>query len=253
MRFVLVHGGFHGSWCWELLIPELVRKGHRAVAVTLPGSAERVEESTSSAAVRDTVLEVIEPGDVLVGHSGGGYGITLAADAATSEVSHLVYLAAGFPSEGSSINETIRASNQGDRRATLRDASDPDLPVQQLEDQQALQILPGEASVAFFYQDCPPEVAAWASSRITRQRTEYRDEKISIPAFWGAELPRSFIRCAQDRAQPEAVASWFSERLGVEPFVIDTSHSPFLSRPAELATLLEEATRSRPTGELRRW
>ena len=163
MRFVLVHGGFHGSWCWELLIPELVRKGHRAVAVTLPGSAERVEESTSLAAVRDTVLEVIEPGDVLVGHSGGGYGITLAADAATSEVSHLVYLAAGFPSEGSSINETIRASNQGDRRATLRDASDPDLPVQQLEDQQALQILPGEASVAFFYQDCPPEVAAWAS------------------------------------------------------------------------------------------
>jgi alpha-beta hydrolase superfamily lysophospholipase len=38
MRFVLVHDAAHGAWCWELLIPELVKLGHEAVAIDLPGA-----------------------------------------------------------------------------------------------------------------------------------------------------------------------------------------------------------------------
>lgn len=100
MRFVLVHGGFHGAWCWERLIPELQRRGHTTLAVDLPGHGKRADEEATLAGYRDAVVEVIEPGDVLVGHSMGGFVTSLAADATVDLVSHVVYLAAALPVEG---------------------------------------------------------------------------------------------------------------------------------------------------------
>src|ERR1700758_2577633 len=100
MRFVLIHGGFHGAWCWERTIPELARLGHAAIAIDLPGHGARRDERSTLADRRDAILEVLAPGDVLVGHSGGGYDISLAAAAAPERAAHLVYLAAGLPLEG---------------------------------------------------------------------------------------------------------------------------------------------------------
>jgi serine/threonine protein phosphatase PrpC len=72
-----------------------------------------------------------------------------------------------------------------------------------------------------------------------------------IPRFWAAELPRSFIRCEQDHALPRWLADVTARRLGVEPLTIDASHSPFLSRPEELAELLVHATTTTPVAPLR--
>lgn len=74
---------------------------------------------------------------------------------------------------------------------------------------------------------------------------------MSIPAFWAADLPRSYILCAQDRAKPHAMSESVIDRLGVEPLAIEASHSPFLSRPAELAELLVKATKTRPVRPLK--
>ena len=50
--------------------------------------------------LRDAIVKVLRPGDVLVGHSGGGFDATVAAEAATGLISHVVYLAAALPREG---------------------------------------------------------------------------------------------------------------------------------------------------------
>ena len=81
-RFVLVHGAFHGAWCWGRTIPELEGRGHESVAIDLPGHGTRKNERSTLTDRRDAITEVLRPGDVLVGHSGGGYDVTLAADAA---------------------------------------------------------------------------------------------------------------------------------------------------------------------------
>ena len=80
VRFVLVHGGFHGAWCWDKLVPELEAFGHEALAIDLPGSGERLEEKANHASWRAAFRDVVEDGDVLVGHSQGGFAISLAAD-----------------------------------------------------------------------------------------------------------------------------------------------------------------------------
>ena len=107
MRFVLVHGGFHAAWCWESTVAELNRLGHEAVAVDLPGHGARVDEESTLANRTEAITTVMEPGDVLVGHSGGGFDMTLAADAAPDLVSHLIYLAAPLPREGRTYPEAM--------------------------------------------------------------------------------------------------------------------------------------------------
>ena len=89
MRFVFVHGGFHAAWCWQHTIAELQSLGHDGVAVDLPGHGVRVDEESTLANRREAIVSALDPGDVLVGHSGGGFDATLAADAAADLVSHI--------------------------------------------------------------------------------------------------------------------------------------------------------------------
>lgn len=62
--------------------------------------------------------------------------------------------------------------------------------------------------------------------------------------------PPSSTICLQDRALPFATAMRFAGRLGVIPHFIDSSHSPFFSRPGGLAELLVSATKDRPVAAL---
>ena len=109
-----------------------------------------------------------------------------------------------------------------------------------------------EGARELFYHDCDEATVRWAFERLTPENAgDTATTPISVPRFWAAELPRSFVVCLQDRAQPRWLADVTARRLGVEPLTIDASHSPFLSRPAELAQLLVRATTTKPVGALR--
>ena len=92
---VLVHGAWHGAWCWERVIPALAERGLRATAIDLPGHGEDSSVMTDlhgdSTRVTDVLDELGEPA-ILVGHSYGGAVITEAGDHPLVE--HLVFIAA---------------------------------------------------------------------------------------------------------------------------------------------------------------
>lgn len=256
MRFVLIHGGFHGAWCWTRVVPELQRLGHAAIAIDLPGHGERRDERSTLADRAGAILQVLQPGDVLVGHSGGGYDISLAADAATDRVGHLVYLAAGLPLEGRSVLEATGGAarpGEGDAGGEVVQLMDDETGMLRFirPDARGRMVcvdkgLAGE----FFYHDCDAATVDWAFSQLSPAPTEFLTETVSIPRFWAADLPRSYILCREDRAKPPAMSEEVIRRLGVAPLAIDGSHSPFLSRPAELAELLVRATATQPIGRL---
>lgn len=201
MRFVFVHGGFHAAWCWDRTVPELERLGHQAVAIDLPGHGARVAEESTLANRRDAVASALQPGDVLVGHSGGGFDATLGADTAPELVGHIIYLAACMPREGRSYTEamTMRNAEDGELDGDVGEM----LSYLHFDDDGAMTFADFEGAWKYFYHDCD-----------------------------------------------EATARWAFERLGVEQLSIDASHSPFLSRPAELAELLVHATTTKPIGPL---
>ncbi len=256
MRFVLIHGGFHGAWCWSRTVSELQRLGHEAIAVDLPGHGERRDERSTLADRRDAIVSVLRPGDVLVGHSGGGYDITLAADAAPHLVSHMVYLAAGLPLEGRTVLEatggaTTQSEGGGAEVTQLMTDETGMLRFIRPDARGRMECFDFEAVRDFFHHDCDEATAKWAYSRLTPAPVEFLVETVSLGTFWQANLPRSYIRCLQDRAKPVSASLEVIGRLGVNPLTIDGSHSPFLSRPRELAALLVHATTTAPVGPLR--
>ena len=198
-----------------------------------------VRESTReppSLATATAVVDVIEPGDVLVGHSMGGFVTSIAADAALDRVRHVVYLAAGLPLEG----QPMYAAGAG------RLSSQDDI-IELVDDGRRIMFRTDEAATAFFYHDCSPEIASWACGRLTPQPLAPMLEPISVPRLWEVDLPRSLILCSEDRAGGDAEsAAGTVIRLGVEPLWMGTSHSPFLSQPAACAELIVEATTRPP-------
>lgn len=256
MRFVLVHGGFHAAWCWVRTIDELAAMGHDAVAVDLPGHGARVDEESTLANRRDAIVSALQAGgadkSVLVGHSGGGFDATLAADAAPELVVHITYLAAALPREGRTYPEAMAMRDEGEE---LGDDFDADvgemLGYLKFDDDGAMWFADFEGAWRYFYHDCDDATARWAFERLGPERFgDTTVTPVSVPRFWEADLPRSFIRCLQDQSMPRWLADTVTRRLGVEQLTIDTSHSPFLSRPRELAELLVHATTTKPTGPL---
>jgi pimeloyl-ACP methyl ester carboxylesterase len=207
MRYVLVNGGCHGAWCWDLLIPELANLGHDAVAVELPGHGARVAESATLTGYRDAVVAELHRDDVLVGHFLGCGVATIAADARPELVRHICLLSGPLPVEGRPLLYQSTTTSVGGSAEAESDSESLS---------QRNMILTGDGS-AFtfdragayetFFHDCPDDVVDWAVAWLTPQQLAPTRETVSIPRFWAADLPRSYILCLQDRA-------WNPARLG---------------------------------------
>lgn len=109
-NFVLVHGAWHGGWCWKRVVERLAAKGHRVWAPSLTGLADRSHLLSDAVNLGTHVTDVAnlirweELADVvLVGHSYGGLVITGAADQVSERIASLVYLDAYVPESGQSM------------------------------------------------------------------------------------------------------------------------------------------------------
>jgi pimeloyl-ACP methyl ester carboxylesterase len=226
MRFVLIHGGMHGGWCWEKLTPEINLLGHSAIAPDLPGSGDRLDEEATLDGWKDTVIDLIEPNDILVGHSLGGASITLAADARPDEIQHLIYLAAPIPlpEEGKTIADslpqyaTLPGVEYGEREFWCADF---------------------DAAKYLFYLDCTETDQRWAFDRIRPQALAPITSVLKLKNFWSSSIPRSYIACLADNTSASIIVQENLQRLGLRvAYPMWASHSPFLSRPNDLARLL---------------
>jgi len=222
---VLVHGAYHGSWCWELLRPELESRGHRVVTPDLPISDPDRTLGDYATAVA-AAMSPDRPA-VLVGHSMSGLVIPLVAS--RRPVFRLVFLAAFVPRLGVSANEQRRAESI-DRLPPPSMAEWTDLG------RNVWTIGPNTARELFFH-DVAPDVAERAVDRLRAQAYDVFAEPSPLDR-WPA-VPASSIVCRDDRSvSPDWSRATARERLGVEPVDLDGGHSPFLTRPAELAAVL---------------
>ncbi len=172
------------------------------------------------------MLDVLEPGTVLVGHSMGGAVITMVADAAPERIERLVYVAAFLAEDGKSIIELAGAVEGGD------DLESVGLT---LDEEARVAVPPLEGATAMFYADCDAADAAWAHARLVPEPVASLIAPVSVPRFESLRLPVTYVVCTRDAAANPELQRLFAKRLGVEPVVLDTAHSPFLNRPADVA------------------
>lgn len=230
--FGLVHGAWHGAWCWEPVEPEIEALGHGVVAPELPSDDPDASLADYAAVVAES-LEGVEGDVLLVGHSLAGLTIPLVQE--LRPVAGLVFLAAFVPRPGVSIEEEFATG--GFQLAPGFDAG------REIDEQGRSYLEPEKAAVALFH-DIDPDAAREAASRLRPQGQ--RSQQGPHPLRSWPDVRSHFIHCTRDRSHTrEFDEAHARERLGVELLEIDAGHSPFLSRPRELAALLSDLDPSR--------
>ena len=226
--FVLVHGAYHGGWCWSRLGLELERLGHRAVAPDLPCDDPAAGHAENVAVVLAAIDEAGAGTDVVVvGHSLGGFTAPLVAQERT--VRRLVFLCTA-PVIGAGVADELRARMVTDRYGAMV----------RFRDEHGRALMCAGDAWQGFYHDCDDDTAAWAIARLRPQSARPLSEPWPITVW--PEVARSVILARDDRAVRLEAAQEAGRLIldGAEPIVIDGSHSPFLSRPAELARLFHK-------------
>jgi pimeloyl-ACP methyl ester carboxylesterase len=232
--FVLVHGGWHGGWCWQKVIPFLEEASHEVYAPTLTGLAERTSELSPDIGlethIQDVVGLLVEKnlhGVILVGHSYGGMVITGVVDAVPERIAHLVYLDTFVPRDGEAMADVspmviglLRRQAQADgwridSRGTYGVTTEPD--------------------------------RSWVRRSVTPQplKTLVQPLHLKNPAIVEA-VPRTHIDCTGSgffvllmrhllapRALPPREAGWRLRQL-------PTGHDAMITKPRELADVLLE-------------
>ena len=227
---VLVHGAYHGSWCWDFLTPELERLGHTVITVDLPISDPTLGASEYAKTIEAAIPPEMVP--ILVGHSMGGLVTPLVA--AHRPVRSLVFLAAFLPLPSKSVADQ-RAAEHVDGQVTPRSAEWSDLG-------DDVWMIGPTTATELFYNDAPAAVARWATQRLRPQSYRILQEITPLEAW--PDVPCRAIVCREDRAiNPDWVRSSARDRLGTVAIELAGAHSPFLTRARELAGILDGIAR----------
>ena len=230
--FVLVHGAWHGGWCWYKIVARLEAKGHTVFAPDMPGHGtdrtpiETVTLDDIVARIGGVIGKAAEP-VVLVGHSYGGAVITQTAERHADRIARLVYVAAFLLKNGQS---TLDAAAGDDNDLTGHILFAPD----------------GKTATAdpaihrkAFYAGCADEDVALARLSIGPEAAAgFATPMRTTPEKFG-RVPRFYVECTKDRAISIAKQRQMHAALPcARVFTLETDHSPFFSAPDALVDCL---------------
>jgi pimeloyl-ACP methyl ester carboxylesterase len=217
--FVLIHGAWHGGWCWQRVAEILQRAGHTVLAPTLSGVGERSHLAGLEINLTTHVLDVVNEvrwkdlsNIVLCGHSYGGMVITGAAEHIHERIASIVYLDAFVPNDRESLNDV--AGSEWPAAGMI-----PPITAEQ------------------FNVNAPDR--AWVNSRLTPQAGACFSEKLSLTGAAYKVPKKAYIHAKVSRSPAfQSAYARLSNTEGWKTYAIDCGHDVMIDRPAELAELL---------------
>jgi pimeloyl-ACP methyl ester carboxylesterase len=233
-RFLLIHGAWHGAWCWEGVAADLREAGHEVDAIDLPGHGDDTtphEEVTLDLYAQRVAEALGDDGEqvLLVGHSMGGMVVTQAAELRPERIAKLVYVTAFLPKDGESLQYLAALpENPNDIVVPNCDIVPPDA------------ILPEQAARNAFYHRCSEQDTKMAVSRLNPQPLPPLATPVSVTADRAGSIERHYVACTDDQAIPIALQRrMIDESPCATVAEIDADHSPFLSARRELLDALQ--------------
>lgn len=232
---MLIHGAWHGAWCWKYLIPLLQAAGHKVIAPDLPGHGndntpyKKVTLEKYVMSVCDELDKLEEP-VILVGHSMGGIVITETAEQHPEKIQALVYLTAFLPRNGESL------AGMEERNPH------PAVPPNLVPAKNGITATVLDDKVAdLFYHDCTDSDIAFAKQHLRPQALGLLNTPVTVTDANFGRIPRCYILCTDDRALCLEFQNEMVKAVpGTKPFRLNSSHSPFFSMPDRLAEILIE-------------
>ena len=227
--YVLIHGSWHGAWCWYKIIPLLEQAGHKGIALDLPGhgrdwsAASEVSLQSYVESVCNTLDAQAEP-VILVGHSRGGIVISQAAEHRPEKIRTLVYLAAFLIPHGEAMLPTA-----------LSDSESLIVSNMAVNEERCSHMLKAEAFREALYADCSEEDVTLATALLTPEPNAPVATPMHITQEHFGRVPRVYIETLRDRGVSPSLQKKMYTALPCQRVMsMETSHSPFFSAPQEL-------------------
>lgn len=228
MRFLFLHGSWHGAWCWHKVLPLVAGEGHEALAIDLPGRgrAPATPAFVGMKTMVDAAAAALSHGEktTIVVHSRNGIVASMLAERHPEKVARIIYLAAFMlpggrrvldylPDKGSLLTGKVDIN-----RLALWDNLRP------------------EAYRDALYADCSETDVALARALLTREPVRPALTRLKLTDARYGRVPRAYIRLTEDRA----VSLALQDRLLTETPVdrvesLQASHSAYFSQPEALA------------------
>ncbi|WP_197041933.1 alpha/beta fold hydrolase [Sandarakinorhabdus oryzae] len=236
--FILIHGSWHGGWCFDAVKALLEAEGHEVIAPDLPGMGgdeaglRAVTLAGWAAFAADLCRSASQQPVVLAGHSRGGIVISQAAELAPEAMDALVYLCAMMLPGGMS-------------RAAFKALEEPnpdfEAIIAPVHGGAGTSVDP-ERGRAVFAQLSPPEQVDAAMQRLVAEPGGPRSTPLQLTAERFGRLPRTYVECRNDRTILLSSQRKMQQLVpGATVVSLDADHSPYLSRPREVAQALIDA------------
>lgn len=233
--FILIHGSWHSAWNWHRVMPLIEKKGHRAIAIDLPGMGRDktpIREVTMKTTVEKicSLIDSIDGKVILVGHSKNGIMISQAAEYRPHKIEKLIYLAAYLVPDGKT-----------QREYSLQDTAGVLKPYVTMFEELNAHTLRPEIYREGLYADCDDDITELAKILLSHEPVESGITPLQLtPENYGS-VPRYYIECTEDKAvTPFIQRKMYTEMPCEKVYSMATSHSPFFSKPQELTGILCE-------------
>ena len=236
---VLVHGGFHGGWCWAKVAPALRAQGWDVYTPSLTGVADRVHLATPEVGAMTHVQDITNLIEfegledvILCGHSAGGHTITGVAEAMPERIGHLVYLDATVPESGQSVNDVL-----GD------DSGVPQI-FRELAAKHDGVSIPASLFSAADFGVTDPQDAAWVEKRMTSHPLRCFEEPIVFGDRFASVARKTYVRSERF---PAPYGARMIDRFEQDPAWTairwDVGHSTMIIVPEDVVSLLLDTGR----------
>ncbi|HTS40409.1 MAG TPA: alpha/beta hydrolase [Xanthobacteraceae bacterium] len=228
--FVLVHGAWHGGWCWRRLADRLEARGHKIFAPTLTGLGERAHLMSGAIKLATHITDIVNifkyerlSDVVLCGHSYAGFVISGVAEPMEKAISSIVFLDAFYPDNGQSCVEVNRPGVK-EAVAALVQKGEIGIPPRSAE---AFGV--NEKDPAWVDALCGPQPIATFTDRITLTGARERIAKKTYVRAKGYDNPAFDLALARVKPDP----SW-------RTYEVNSGHDVMVDQPERLTEILIE-------------
>lgn len=231
--YILVHGAWQAPYVWETVKTDLIKKGNKVIVVELPGHGyDKTPTYTLSIDVyRDKVVELISKENkkvILVGHSMAGMVISSVAEKIPDRISKLVYIGAFLPSSGQALTDLAYSDPDSKLGPALVPSSD----------QLTLDVKRESLLDLFIHDGTQAEKDLVVSNYRAEPAIPFTNKVILTSENFGV-VEKVYIKTLQDIVISPGLQDRMIAEVGIKAiFEVNSSHSPFLSQPHEVAALL---------------
>lgn len=225
---LLVHGAWHGAWCWASLQQSLDERGISSHAIDLPGhgiSPLPLGDLHGDATAVVEALESLPPGTLLVGHSYGGAVISQAA-VRSDRIAHLMYIAAFALENGESVNGFLKSAPR--HKVKLSEIIVPS--------QDGMTTLDPERAGELLYPTTSTAIRSAHVQRLSPQPIATMTQEVEGEPT--RPIDSTYVLCNQDRAVHPEHQRIMATRCS-KTIELDSDHSPFVDNPASIASIID--------------